>query len=285
MHVIKRLFVWICTPVVVVALGVLGLSVATSSPAGAQSQPLDHFICYTTAPSTGAAFQPVPGTRLIDQFTPNGIVPVIGPNPTLQCDPAFKFINNVLKAAPVNPESHLVCLPLKKVAKQPVFTVSVGNQFGTGVYTVQKPKSFCLPSYKSIPPAPPPNMTPPYPPNLYHFTCYPVKPVAGTPQITAPGGVSVLDPEFGTAPTAVKVGKAKLLCAPTTKILPPPGGTFPADLQGLHLLCFSLSKTPTVPVVVDQNQFGQAPVTIVKTAYLCLPTTKSLLPPSRHHHG
>jgi len=279
MHRLQRALLAFATSIGALALAVSGLALTTASPASAQvTQPLDHFLCSTTTP-TGPPFMPVPGTMLIDQFAPNGFVPAVAPTPVLHCNPTVKLINGQVVSVPQNPQAHLLCLPLK-APKQLSFTVAVENQFGQGTLTAKTPKDLCLPSWKTL--TGPPNMPVPQPPGLFHFTCYPVKYAPGsTARFAAPGQVSVQD-EFATAPVNIKVGSPKLLCLPTTKILPT-GLVYPADLSGLHLLCFSVSRTPVISPVFDQNQFGQAPVNIVKTKYLCLPSTKQVLTPAKHH--
>ena len=265
----------------IAAASTVGLAQAAASPAAhhgpAQVQPLDHFLCYTTvATSASTGFKPVKGTRLVNQFTPNGIVPVIGKKAVLHCNPAFKYINGRLVSEPANPESHLLCLPLSKVPEQPTFTVHVTNQFGAGNLVATQPTRFCLPTWKSL--TGPPVEPTPDPPNLYHFTCYPVTYAAGSTKFKPPGKVSVSD-EFdpaGAAPVPVTIGGPKLLCLPTTKILPS-GQSYPADLQGLHLLCFTVSKTPVISPVYDLNQFGESAVGIEATKYLCLPSEKTVI--------
>ncbi|HEV2377166.1 MAG TPA: hypothetical protein VGS19_34000 [Streptosporangiaceae bacterium] len=266
---------------VAAVLAALGLSQAVAGTAAAkQLQPLDHFLCYTVAPTTSGtgAFRPVPGTRLVNQFAPNGIVPKVGRIATLHCNPTAKYINGQLVSSPVNPESHLLCLPLSGVPTQPVFTVHVTNQFGQGTLIAQQPNRLCLPSWKSL--TGPPNQNPNQPPNLYHFTCYPVKYAAGSTHFRAPGAVSVLDQFDATgAPVPVTVGAPVSLCLPTTKILPT-GMVYPADLSGLHLLCFNVSPTPLISPVWDQNQFGQAKLVLTATKYLCLPSVKTVVSPA-----
>ena len=44
----------------------------------------------------------------------------------------------------------------------------------------------------------------------------------------------------------------------------------------MHLLVFPVSKTPIVPKVWDENQFGTSPVTIKATKYLAVPSTKKI---------
>ena len=75
-----------------------------------------------------------------------------------------------------------------------------------------------------------------------------------------------------------KWARPGILCLPTTKIAN--GVTYKAVNPQAHLLCYSISRTPTVNPVFDQNQFGGGKVVIHKTALLCLPSTKVVVGPS-----
>ena len=44
-----------------------------------------------------------------------------------------------------------------------------------------------------------------------------------------------------------------------------------------HLLCFSVTPTPIIPRVWDQNQFGTSAVAISSAKWLCLPSTKVVI--------
>jgi hypothetical protein len=89
------------------------------------------------------------------------------------------------------------------------------------------------------------------PPNLNHFTCYPVSEISGG--YTPPSSVRLQD-EFASGPVPVPI------INPT-----------------LHLLCFQVSATPIIPTAWDENQFGTASVSIYSTKWLYLPSTKKIV--------
>ena len=64
------------------------------------------------------------------------------------------------------------------------------------------------------------------------------------------------------------------LCLPTEKIVGKQ--VFKIINPTMHLLVFPVSKTPIVPKVWDENQFGTSPVTIKATKYLAVPSTKKI---------
>src|SRR5579871_1048588 len=148
---------------------------ATTSPGASAKVQVDHHLCYTAGgkfrpPATGAV-------RLIDQFSPNGFVPIIRPALVVHCNPVTKIIRlpagqKVYK--PTNPRAHLACLPISLPPGTTVPTpkVTVGNQFGQATVYLGQPNLLCLPSWKGL--TGPPNVKPSTPPGLSHFTCYPV---------------------------------------------------------------------------------------------------------------
>jgi len=210
------------------------------------------------------------GVRLIDQFSPQGFVPGIGAV-DLHCNPAQKTVAN--QVTPItNPNAHLLCWNLD-TATLGTETVIVTNQFGQGELRASTPSQLCAPSWKSLK-APPTNKVV-APPGLSHFTCYSVAYVAGAAVFKPPTSVLVKD-QFSAKPVAVRVGAPKLLCLPTTKILPS-GARFPMLNASTHLLCFAVSATPRKTPVYDQNQFGRGKVNIIRTSLLCLPSTKVLV--------
>ncbi len=258
--------------VVAVSLAAGGALAATELTAGAVNPAVvDHFLCYTaTSPRTSAApgFTVPVGVRLINQFSQQGFVPGIGAV-DLHCNPAQKTVDN--RVTPItNPNAHLLCWNLD-TATLATETVVVSNQFGQGELKASTPSQLCVPSWKSLQ-APPTNKIV-APPGLSHFTCYAVAYVAATaPHFKPPSSVLVKD-QFSAKPVAVRVGAPKLLCLPTTKVLPS-GVAFPMLNATTHLLCFAVSATPKKTPVFDQNQFGHGKVNILKTSLLCLPSTK-----------
>jgi hypothetical protein len=236
-----------------------------SQPAQAQP-PVDHQLCYN---ASGSQFQIPTGVRLINQFSPNGFVPVITPTVVVHCNPVQKIANGVVYPI-TNPNGHLACFPITE-SIQPTPTVVVTNQFGSATLVPSQPNLLCVPSWKSL--TGPPGQSPPTPPNLSHFTCYPVKVASGAYN---PPPVQLQD-EFASSPVPATVSPIpQELCLPTEKILPS-GQVFPIINSTLHLLCFPVSQTPIVPQVWDENQFGTSPITISSTKWLCPPSTKTVI--------
>jgi hypothetical protein len=261
----------------VVVLGVggtaAGVAAASSSHAPAKAPrvtappPVDHQLCYT---ATTAQFKIPAGIRLIDQFSPNGFVPTIAKTAVIHCNPVEKILPTGQIFKITNPNAHLACFQIKPPATQPTPTVIVTNQFGSGTLVPSQPNLLCVPSWKSL--TGPPKMKPTTPPGLNHFTCYPVKQIAGAYK---PPPVMLQD-EFAPKPVPATVNAIPAeLCLPTEKILPS-GKAFPIINPTLHLLCFQVSPTPIISPVWDENQFGTSKVAIHKTNWLCLPSTKKI---------
>jgi hypothetical protein len=226
--------------------------------------PVDHQLCYNASGN----FRIPAGIRLINQFSPNGFVPTITSAMTVHCNPVQKTLPSGQVFPITNPSAHLACFPIVATSPQPTPTVVVTNQFGSATLVPAQPNLLCVPSWKSL--TGPPNETPPTPPNLNHFTCYPVRVTASGYK---PPPVKLLD-EFAPAPVPATVNPVPSeLCLPTEKILPT-GQVFPIINPSQHLLCFPVSPTPIIPRVWDENQFGTSPVTINSTKWLCVPSTK-----------
>jgi hypothetical protein len=259
--------------VALLAVSVCGIAVGTASartaapPQKAQAAPppVDHQLCYN---ATGQ-FQIPAGIRLINQFSPSGFVPVISSALSVHCNPVAKTISSTGQVFPItNPNAHLACFALAVTSVQPTPTVVVTNQFGSATLVPSQPNLLCVPSWKSL--TGPPGQTPTTPPNLNHFTCYPVRVTSGSYN---PPPVLLQD-EFAHSPVPATVNRVPSeLCLPTEKILPT-GQVFPIINSAQHLLCFPVSPTPIVPTVWDENQFGTSVVNIMSTKWLCPPSTK-----------
>ena len=134
----------------------------------------------------------------------------------------------------------------------------------------------CVPSWKSL--TGPLHKTPNTPPNLNHFTCYPVTVTSGA--YKPPTGILLRD-EFASANVKVTVNPVpKVLCLPAKKTITTNAGTksYPMVNPDMHLLCFAVTKTPARKQVYAQNQFGSATMSVGATRWLCLPSKKRLLP-------
>jgi hypothetical protein len=259
--------------VTLMALGAGGIAVGTATAGTAatphkariaQPPPVDHQLCYNAS----GQFAIPGGIRLINQFSPNGFIPSISPVLAVHCNPVVKILPSGQVFPITNPNAHLGCFPLAVTSPQPTPVVVVTNQFGSATLVPGQPNFLCVPSWKSL--TGPPNQTPPTPPGLNHFTCYPVTVRSGA---YIPPPVMLMD-EFTHVPVSAQVSPVpQELCLPTEKILPT-GAVFPIINPTLHLLCFPVSPTPIVPMVWDQNQFGTSPVSIRSTKWLCPPSTK-----------
>jgi len=241
---------------------------ATSTP-----PPIDHQLCYAAA---GLFNVPTTGVKVYDQFNPNGFVPKIDPHAMSLCNPVMKTLPNKQVFKVTNPRAHLVCFPMSAENAQPAPRVVVANQFGTATVQPGKPDRFCVPSWKSL--TAPLHMTPNTPPNLNHFTCYPVSLVGGA--YKPPAGILLRD-EFSSQNVKVTVSPVpRELCLPAKKTVTTKAGTktYPMVNPDKHLLCYAVTKTPVRSHVYAQNQFGSAAMTVGDTHLLCLPSTKRLLP-------
>lgn len=265
--------------VTLMALGAGGIAAGTAAAVGGQSNaaphkariaqppPVDHQLCYNAS----SQFAIPGGIRLINQFSPNGFVPVISSALVMHCNPVQKTVPSGQVFPITNPNAHLACFPLRVTSPQPTPTVVVANQFGSATLVPSQPNIFCVPSWKSL--TGPPGKSPTTPPGLNHFTCYPVTVKSGA---YAPPPVMLQD-EFAPGPVPVQVNPIpQELCLPTEKILPT-GQVFPIINPTLHLLCFQVSQTPIKSPVWDENQFGTSQVTINPTKWLCLPSTKTVV--------
>ncbi len=262
--------------VALMALGAGGIAAGTASANTAaaphkariaQPPPVDHQLCYNAS----GAFNVPAGIRLINQFSPNGFLPVISSTVTVHCNPVVKILPTGQIFPITNPNAHLACFPLRAPTPQPTPVVMVTNQFGSATLVPSQPNLLCVPSWKSL--TGPPGQTPPTPPGLNHFTCYPVTVKSGAYH---PPAVMLKD-EFAPAPVTATVSPVpQELCLPTEKILPT-GQAFPIINPSQHLLCFPVSPTPIISPVWDENQFGTSLINIMSTKWLCPPSTKTVV--------
>src|SRR3984957_1961531 len=262
----------------VVLLGVGGIAAGTATAGTAAAPhhitkapqaapPVDHQLCYN---ASGGQFQIPAGVRLINQFSPNGFVPNITPTVTVNCNPVQKTANGTVYPV-TNPNAHLGCYPISVTSTQPTPTVLVTNQFGSATLVPSQPNLLCVPSWKSL--TGPPGRSPTTPPNLNHFTCYPVKVASGAYK---PPPVQLQD-EFASGPVSAAVNPVPSdLCLPTEKVLPD-GQYFPIINPTLHLLCFQVTQTPIVSPVWVENHFGTYAMAIISTKWLCAPSTKTVV--------
>jgi hypothetical protein len=229
--------------------------------------PVDHQLCYNAA----GQYKIPPNIELFNQFSPKGFTPKVGPV-AIHCNPVIKTLPTGQVFGVTNPAAHLLCFGIS-AAQQPTPEVQVTNQFGTGTLVPGQPNLLCLPSWKSL--TGPPKQSAPQPPGLSHFTCYPVKLPAGTAGYQPPNPIMLKD-EFAPKPVQVRVSPVpQELCLPTEKIIG--NHDFKIVNPVTHLLCFPVTKTPIVPRIWDQNQFGTAELAVHTTKWLCLPSTKRVV--------
>lgn len=264
-----RATAWKVVLVVLVGGGLAaGVAMASSAGARATSPPtVDHQLCYS---ASGAAFKIPSGVRLINQFSPKGFVPKIDPKVLLHCNPVEKILPTG-KAFPItNPNAHLACFTITAPKPQRNPNVVVSNQFGSATLVTGQPNLLCVPSWKSL--TGPPKKQPTTPPGLNHFTCYSVKVAKGA---YTPPKVMLKD-EFTKKPVTATVNRTPAeLCLPTEKIAG--RNAFKIINPAMHLLCFPVTKTPVLPTVWDENQFGTSKLSIRATNWLCVPSTKRVI--------
>lgn len=234
---------------------------------------LDHHLCYT---ATARGFK-IPHTTVVlkNQFNSKGFPVKVGPA-VLHCNPVAKILPTGRIFRIKFPNAHLACFKIS-TGPQPTPLVLVQNQFGEADLNVGQPLLLCLPSWKRI--GGPPHKPTAQPPNIGHFTCYPVSVAQGGYKV--PAGIRLKD-QFARRPVPVKVSNVPvLLCVPTLKYILVHGRLVLKSpwINTLHLLCYPVSRTPKVPVVFDKNQFGTARVRIGHTLLLCLPSTKTVIHP------
>jgi hypothetical protein len=269
--------------VLTVAVATGGFFVAVESSAGAgagapkASAPpgLDHFLCYDAAAvanGTKPVFKVPTGVTLLNQFSASEFAPKFAAI-DLHCNPATKTVPGASFPA-LSPSWHLMCYAITGTQKPNTHLVNVSNQFGQENLVTGPPNQFCLPSLKST--ATRPKFTPPGPNEIMpdHFTCYPVK-VSGPVGFKPPSPIRVLD-QFTKKPVVVKVGSPTELCVPTQKSIKKVVAARITNPTA-HLLCFTVSQTPVISPIWDQNQFGTGQLNVTNTRTLCLPSAKKLI--------
>lgn len=252
----------------VIGLGVSGIIATAPGSASAVSAPsVDHFLCYAVI---GSGFAMPTNVVLKDALQPNDFLPGIN-SPSLHCNPVNQSVTNTAHKTTVtkvlNATAHLLCWNL---SFPPVTgTVKIVNQFGTSVMTTGTPNGLCLPTWKSL--TGPPSNPNVQPSGLDHFACYPLTSISGSYGFKIPPTVKVQN-QYPNPYVKVKVGTAKLLCAPATmthnSVITNPQGS-----NDLSVTCFVVSKTRLAKRYYDQNQFGSGRARPTATKYFCVPST------------
>jgi hypothetical protein len=257
---------------------VAGASVVGTASASGRPPAVDHQLCYPTLAST-STFKLPKSVKLINQFNPSGFVPIINKTQGFHCNPVTKTVNTpsgpqVYKVT--NPSAHLTCFVMSPGGVQASHEVQVQNQFGKATLVTGQPFELCLPSWMSR--TGPPNRMTNAPPNLNHFTCYPVQVRQGA---FAPPLVLLHDaftnPSARNPYVPVSV-KPDYLCVATRKVVG--AKAYPIINAATQLLCFLVPSRPHPSAVWDQNQFGTAKVTLTQGVLLdlCVPSTMQIVP-------
>lgn len=246
-------------------------SASRVAPPGTNPVPLDHFLCYAAKAPNFAVPTAVTLTNFLNTtpFAPKFI------GVAAHCNPNIKRVTTSAgtKTYPVrHAYAHLLCWSI--VWQNPPQTVILRNQFGKATMTAGSPTKLCLPTWKSK--TGPPNKKPNQPPNLDHFTCYPLKALAASYGFKAPGAIRVEDEFSAPRFVGVKIGIANQLCVPTKKNYQ--GVSYPpVSAADFSLVCFPVNKTPFWKTAYDENQFGQAAVfPSAPPEELCVPSTAAL---------
>ena len=243
-----------------IATGTLLLGYALAERGGSQTASaspglafrLDHFQCYSIKPF--GSFRPR-RVALVDQF---GRSKALVSQLTSFCAPVRKNTTPVR-----NPLAHLACYPIER--RTPAFrtrVATISNQFEKVAVRIVKPVQLCVPSGKSVVPAPAPQPAT----GLDHYQCYSVKPLRRLRARRV-----VLVDQFGRSkPTVVRMVS---LCAPVRK------NNSPVRNKRDHLACYQLKTaqrfSPRRVTIV--NQFGTALLTARAPQTLCLPSLKRVI--------
>jgi hypothetical protein len=283
----------------------------------AQPGGLDHFLCYQVGSDQ---FTP-PLVDVTDQFgVTNGVQPLSASSPhawdNQLCNPVIESAmgRHFDVTGPIygvgNAGAHLYCFT-DSSHNSPSVNVSVQNEFGTSTFVVSRPTRLCLPSWKFDPNQDPSNVlsagstspsawTDPALLNLNHFQCYRLTSAEDVEGFSHRPRVVQLQDQFGTY--SAFVGPAEELCAPAVKqVVSSTGSPIGASsainsdgVDGAHLLCYGVFATNSRHAfgknVSVGNQFSvpaasavpnAVPVHVRYADQLCLPSFKSIIPPSQ----
>ncbi|MGO9875912.1 MAG: hypothetical protein ACLPVY_19210 [Acidimicrobiia bacterium] len=246
---------------------------------------LDHFECYTaTATATPAqpvAFHNTPAKVLLrNNFASGGFVATLGVV-QLHCNPVRKTVvvgGHSVTTPITNPAAHLLCRMITPNSLALPATVTMKNQFGTGVLTPTAAQSLCLPAWDNdTTPSQFPSAS--APPNLDAFACYTATHPSGTPGFSRPATAHLTD-QFGTV--ATRVGAPNLLCLPTSVTVNPSGNPAALINPDHALVCYTIPPASSIAArtIYDKDQFGVGAVKIAHNSELCLPSTTVVTQPT-----
>ena len=244
---------------------------------------LDHFDCYPAAATTNSAvrtsFKAAPHTALLkNRFALGGFTAAVG-KVQMQCSPVQQTVRATgAKSTITNANARLVCWGIAPKSQKLPATVTVKNQFGTGVLKPTAARSLCMPSWKNSS-APTKFPSTSAPSNLDSYVCYSVVHPAGTPTFKLPS-VALKD-QFGSATTTV--GAPNVLCLPTIRGTNSFGGWTKVVNSTNYSVCFALPvKAAATYTAYDKNQFGVGAVKMSHSTELCVPSVKpaAVTPPT-----
>lgn len=251
----------------------VAVSSASAPRATVSSAKVSHYLCYSVnevANSAAPGFAKTPTSVILKNglqaspFLATLTTPAGAPGtPDVHCNPALK-VTQKGKYPILNKNAHLLCWTIGTKATKG--SVTVTNQFGSGVFDYANANQLCLPTWKSL--TGPPKEKTVAPPGLDHYACYPGEPTTAT-AFAAPPGLAVED-QFSPRLIPVQVGTAQELCVPTTKTVAKT--VYKANFKDPSLLCFQVTRTPFKSPIYDLNQFGTGTLGVQGTRWLCLPS-------------
>jgi hypothetical protein len=228
---------------------------------------------------------------LVDQFEIPPGVEVEVKKPKFLCPPVDKLDAGELR---INPDVHMKAYQIKRTAgKHTGRRVLVDDQFGLHVFQTTKESLLLVPTAKSLT-----GPIGPLPVQRDDFQCYKIKEVkkvctgdlitkckvledcaaaGGECHLGLPKGVTENLLDQFEQPASVDVKKPKLLCLPTEKTNPIIN---PID----HLTCYQIKRndgtkhTRVEDIHVNNEQFGPEVVSTIKEQFLCVRSTKTVIP-------
>lgn len=236
--------------------GLLVVGLVAPRPVHAE---LDHFKCYQTKPTPGAARFTRHNVTLTDAFES---VNSVATKSRAICNPVDKNGEGI-----GDPTAHLACFSTRddRQAKFVQRDVQVTNQFGVQALRVIKPYQLCVAAEKGIvPDEPTPSEL-----NLDDFRCYKAKTKSGSAPVS--GIVVQLADQFETRMAVV--GPAIRFCNPVDT------GSGIVDPDA-HLTCYKLTRVPTdlepafvpKPITIVSDLLGELAVTARPLPHLCVPS-------------
>jgi hypothetical protein len=183
-------------------------------------------------------------------------------------------VQSAIQNGCVQPD-HFACYEILPTKFTPVDNVSLVDQFGPSLTTVNKPHYLCAPSDKK-------NEFPGAPTHPDHLTAYllrgkPVKKLNQT--VTNQFGTVVLD-----------VVKPSQLLVPTAKSLTAPAPAAPTTPAVDHFQCYKVKRSKGSPKFTKitgipiKDQFGTGTIDLLKPTDLCAPVDKNGEDPTAQNH-